>query len=131
MLSNSDYVREKRKTIIKIYDPKIKQTLQKVHLKDVDKRSLRQTSPRAACAYLLFKIHKLKAGMKGLPPARLVVSQIGDPSERVSKELARILDQIDMLAASFITDARSLKQNTNRLIREIKQERSFVHCVEL
>ena len=70
--------------------------------------------------------------MKGLPPARLVVSQIGDPSERVvAKELARILDQIDMLAASFITDARSLKQNKNRLIREIKQERSFVHCVEL
>ena len=91
MVSNSDYVREKRKTIIKIYDRKIKQTLQKVDLKDVDKRSLRQTSPRAACAYLLFKIHKIKAGMKGLPPARLVVSQIGDPSERVSKNRGSIV----------------------------------------
>ena len=116
MIDNDDYAVEKRRTAVQMtYDREIKRVLRRTRLKEKDKNLLTNTTPRAACAYLLFKIHKIKEGVT-IPPARMVVSQIGGPSERASKELAGILEFFETKAASYIANAFQLKQIADEML---------------
>ena len=73
-----------------------------------EQRRFLVASPYIAKAYLLCKVHKIEPIYH---PARMIVSQMNDPTYLMSKILTEILNPLDELVDSFIKSSVHLKDH--------------------
>ena len=110
-ISKGDYKKERKaeKTILDNIRKKLKAELVKMGYKTLkEQKRFLVSSPYIAKAYLLCKVHKVEPVYH---PARMIVSQINDPTYLMSKILTDILNPLDETADSFIKSSVHLKEH--------------------
>ena len=110
-ISKGDYKKERNaeKTILDNIRKKLKAELVKMGYKTLkEQKRFLVSSPYIAKAYLLCKVHKVEPVYH---PARMIVSQINDPTYLMSKILTDILNPLDETADSFIKSSVHLKEH--------------------
>ena len=110
-ISKGDYKKERKaeKTILDNIRKKLKAELVKMGYKTLkEQKRFLVSSPYIAKPYLLCKVHKVEPVYH---PARMIVSQINDPTYLMSKILTDILNPLDETADSFIKSSVHLKEH--------------------
>ena len=110
-IQQGDYKIERKseKTLLDNIRKRLKAELVKMGYKTLkEQRRFLVASPYIAKAYLLCKVHKIEPIYH---PARMIVSQMNDPTYLTSKILTEILNPLDELADSFIKSAVHLKDH--------------------